>query len=366
MSVLQTVYRYIVPAAVIQSVVIGGGYGTGREVVEYFTRHGALGGTLGVLVAGFVFFVVIGATFELARRWQCYDYQSYIKQLIGPGWVLFELAFVLLLMLVLAVVGSAGGELILSMVGVSKTASVAAMLLLVGVLTFWGRDTIVATLAIWSLLLYAVFFSYFVVAYNDGGARLAEELAQPLGGRGWLSDGLLYASYNVAVIPVLLYAIRDFRTTKESLLGAGTTALLIALPALLFHLAFSLEAGVVLDSQMPLHSSILRLSVDWLAIAYLVVLLGTLVETSLGLLQGVIERLDRAWSARREAGLSRWGRASIAVLVLSISSALSSLGIVSLIGQGYRWIAIAFFMLYVLPTIAKALWLSAGSGNKDM
>ena len=46
---------YIVPAAVFVSVVMGGGYGTGREVIEFFTRYGLLGGLFGTLVATCVF-----------------------------------------------------------------------------------------------------------------------------------------------------------------------------------------------------------------------------------------------------------------------------------------------------------------------
>ena len=42
---------YLVPGAVLQSVMIGGGYGTGREVVEYFTRFGIGGGLGGIAVA---------------------------------------------------------------------------------------------------------------------------------------------------------------------------------------------------------------------------------------------------------------------------------------------------------------------------
>jgi uncharacterized membrane protein YkvI len=34
---------YIIPGAVFQSVMIGGGYGTGREIVEYFTCYGFFG-----------------------------------------------------------------------------------------------------------------------------------------------------------------------------------------------------------------------------------------------------------------------------------------------------------------------------------
>ena len=41
---LSRFYVYIVPAAVSISAVMGGGYGTGREVVEFFTRCGLLEG----------------------------------------------------------------------------------------------------------------------------------------------------------------------------------------------------------------------------------------------------------------------------------------------------------------------------------
>ena len=41
--------KYFLPGFVFQSMVIGGGYGTGRELVEFFLRYGPLGGLLGML-----------------------------------------------------------------------------------------------------------------------------------------------------------------------------------------------------------------------------------------------------------------------------------------------------------------------------
>ena len=75
---------YIVPAAVFISVVMGGGYGTGREVVEFFTRYGLLGGLLGTVAAACVFAVVLACTYEFARVFRLYDYRSFFKKLIGP------------------------------------------------------------------------------------------------------------------------------------------------------------------------------------------------------------------------------------------------------------------------------------------
>jgi uncharacterized membrane protein YkvI len=38
-------YRYIVPGLVIQAVLVGGGYATGRELVEFFISKGPATGT---------------------------------------------------------------------------------------------------------------------------------------------------------------------------------------------------------------------------------------------------------------------------------------------------------------------------------
>ena len=37
---------FIIPSAVFLSVVFGGSYGTGREVMEFVSRHGPVGGLL--------------------------------------------------------------------------------------------------------------------------------------------------------------------------------------------------------------------------------------------------------------------------------------------------------------------------------
>lgn len=59
--------RIILPAIVLQSVLIGGGYATGREVIAYGAKYGAAG-WLAILVIWFGFTVMAVLTFELAER----------------------------------------------------------------------------------------------------------------------------------------------------------------------------------------------------------------------------------------------------------------------------------------------------------
>ena len=68
---------YIVPGAVFEAITVGGGYGTGREIVEFFTSHGQTGGLLGMLVATACMGLVIALTFEIARRFRAYESVSY-------------------------------------------------------------------------------------------------------------------------------------------------------------------------------------------------------------------------------------------------------------------------------------------------
>ena len=41
--------KYLVPGIIFQSVVIGGGYGTGKELVEFFLSFGTIGGIIAML-----------------------------------------------------------------------------------------------------------------------------------------------------------------------------------------------------------------------------------------------------------------------------------------------------------------------------
>ena len=131
---------YIVPGAVIQSVMVGGGYGTGREIVEYFTSHGALGGVFGICVAFVLLAMVVSMTFEFARVFRAYDYRHFFKRLLGPGWAVYEVLIVLLFLLILAVLASAAGNILKDNFGIPYVAGLSIMLLVVGVLTFSAEN----------------------------------------------------------------------------------------------------------------------------------------------------------------------------------------------------------------------------------
>ena len=122
---------YFMPGAVLQSVMIGGGYGTGRELVEFFTRYGIANGFLGQLLATLLVSAIFATTLALAVRFQTFDYRSFFRLLLGRAWILFEVVLLVLFVLVLAVMGSAAGGILQDSFGLPSRTGAVVMLVFV-------------------------------------------------------------------------------------------------------------------------------------------------------------------------------------------------------------------------------------------
>lgn len=351
---------YLVPGAVFVSVVMGGGYGTGREVVEYFTQYGLQGGLLGIGVATVAFAVILCSTFEYARVHSAYDYRTFFRQLLGRFWWLFEVLYAFLFLLVLGVVSSAAGDMFEQHVGIPSSYGITIMLLLVAGLVLLGRSFLEGILTYWSVAMYVVFGLYFYEVLMGAQVNVAEQFSASLPQPGWLLGGLLYAMYNVAIAPVLLFTTRGLSSRGQAI-GAGlVAALLVMLPALAFHVSYAVDYPAVLEASLPNYAMIEGFAPQWLLVLFLIALVGTLIETGAGLVQGVVERVaqalagsDKNEQTKRDATaqLSAPFRGGIAVVALGISGALSSVGIVALIAKGYSLMAIGFGLVYVLPLL---------------
>jgi uncharacterized membrane protein YkvI len=347
---------YLVPGAVLQSVMVGGGYGTGREIVEFFTRYGAAGGLFGIAVAAASVAVIFALSLEIARAFGAYDYRTFFRVLLGRFWVLYEVLIIALILLVLAVIGAAAGGLIEDETGLPGMLGVGIVLALVVVLTFKGRETVTRVLAWWSLLLYVVFLSYLAavvwVFRDEMGAALATARVED----GWLRSGFQYVFYNVTAIPLILFAARGLETRRQAFAAGGIGALVAVLPALFLHLSFLAGGEAVLAAELPTYAMLGRLGIGVLTAAYLVVLFGTFIETGVGDIQGVLERIQAWWIERTGRELRHRTCAAIAAGVMLLAGALSTLGVVDLIAEGYGTLAWGFLAVYVVPLLTVGVW----------
>ncbi|MCB1695649.1 MAG: hypothetical protein KDI34_05420 [Halioglobus sp.] len=340
---------YIVPAAVFISVVMGGGYGTGREVVEFFTRYGLLGGLLGIGVAACVFALVLACTYEFARVFQVYDYRTFFGKLIGPFWICFEILYLLLFLLVLGVVGSAAGNILQEEFGISSLVGMVGVLVLVVALVYFGREAVEKVLTLWSIGMYVVFVLYFLQVMDNGEVDVLAAVKNGAVEVGWLQGGVLYAMYNLAIAPVLLFSTRAIASRREAI-GAGIcTGVAVMVPAVLFHVSYAVGYPAVLDEPVPNYWMMSQYTTPLLLGIFLVALLGTLVETGAGLVQGLIERIEAVLKPGEDDTLGHPARAAIAIVALGMGGLLGSLGIVALVAKGYSALSVGFALVYIIP-----------------
>ena len=230
---------------------IGGGYATGRELVEFFLTAGPLGGLLAMLVATVIFSIVASLSFELARITGSFNYRSFFHQLLGKGWFLFEIAYFAIVILVLAVLGAASGELVSEHLGLTSLAGVIALMLLIGALVFWGTSLIEKILAGWSFLLYFTYAVLVILCLWRFGDEVAANLSLEPVTSGWFTNGIMYAGYNMAVIPVILFCVSHMRSRKDAFTAGILAGPLAMIPAFLFYLAMAASYPGILDSAVP-------------------------------------------------------------------------------------------------------------------
>lgn len=347
---------YVMPAAVFQSVVVGGGYGTGREVVEFFSNSGPVGGLAGIGVATLYMCIVLALTFELSRLYKSYDYRHFFKTLLGRGWFLYELLFVAILMIVLAIVLSASSTLLFDSVGVPKLISMISILAIVCWAVYSGTAFVERILSIWAAFVSIFLIAVLAIMIALHGGEISQALSRGDINSGWWLSAGQFALYNLSVAPALLYAISDIKTRHEAFISGCIAAIGGMLPAFAMHVTFLGKYPQILSEALPMFYIVHALAIPGLMAIYMVILLGTIIQTAIGALQGLADRLDGWLQESRKTYLGARGRALLSGGTLVGSSLLSTVGIVDLVARGYGTMAWGFLMVYVLPLITIGVW----------
>jgi uncharacterized membrane protein YkvI len=355
MSATKVFRRYLLPGFVFQSVVIAGGYGTGRELVEFFLNQGPRGGLLAIGAATVIFSAVSMVTFELARVWQAFDYRHFFQHLLGRGWWLFEVCYVGLLLIVLAVVAAASGEIMEETFGLDYWVGVGMVMLGVGALVFGGNDSIERFFSAWSFVLYALYVVFFVWCLQRLGPEIGANFGAQPAGSGWAWAGLRYSGYNLAVIPPVLAALRLHTTRRETLVAGALTGPIAMIPGLLFYLATVGLYPQILEADVPANDLLQVLGSRPFQVAFQIVLFGTLVETGAGLIHAFNERIA-GLKADAAGELAPWIRPAVALGLLLLGTAISAFGLTDLIASGYGTLTIGFILVYVLPVLTVGVW----------
>lgn len=343
--------KYLLPGFIFQSLIIGGGYGTGRELVEFFLHEGPISGLVNMGVATIIWSVVLAICFEFARKRKYYDYRSFISGLLGKWWFTYEILYLIGLVLVVSVMGSASGEIFNEMFDLPEIFGIIIMMTLVGIIVYYGTTLVEKVLSFWSIILYAafaiMFISVFIMFSNDISLSFSQQSADT----NWTMGGIKYAAYNIGLAPAILFCVRHFDSRKEALISGIFAGLIGMLPALVMFIAMLSQYPRIISETVPIN--IILENIGWTPFKFMfqIVLFGTFIETGVGLIHGFNERI---LSVKPDL-LDSW-RAIIGIFLLLISIFFANqIGLIGLIANGYGALTWGYWIIFVIPIITIGL-----------
>ncbi|KWV95510.1 hypothetical protein [Erythrobacter sp. AP23] len=350
--------RFLLPGFALKAVIIGGGYATGRELAEYFIPSGPWGGLAAMLLATGIWSLVAAVTFAMAREMQAYDYKSFFRGLLGPGWVLFEISYLIFVVLIIAVFGAAAGEIGAATFGwPALVGSIALAVTILAVVSF-GTGTVEQLFRYASFLIYTVYALFLILALATFGDRIGQGFSEsPPPQDGWFAGGLTYASYNIVGAVIILPVLRHLTSTRDAIVAGVIAGPLTMLPAILFFVAMVAFYPAVGAETLPSDFLLRQMDVPGFAVVFQLMIFVALLESGVGAIHAVNERIASALQARGRPDLGTLMRSVIGAFILAgCMFVAAEIGLVDLIASGYRFLAWLFLAVYVVPLLAIATY----------
>ncbi len=356
--------RYVLPGIILQSVLIGGGYATGREIVEFGAKFGALGwlGGVGIFI-GFTIMSVL--TFEIARIYKVYDYKSIVQQFAGKAWILYDVVYMLLAIIIIAVMASATGEIVESTLGIPYWVGVIGVIVIVGILNFYGSWLIERFETYGTIALYIgyIIFGAIVISATWGHARevFATGDTSFVGSANVgtvLWTGVVYVGYNLAVYPASFFTLKRQTSRKETVWAGIISGLLMTLPWFLTYFAVMgfYPSEEVLGASVPWLVMMQDIAGPGVIMLFGVVVGWTLIETSTGIIHGLIGRINAGLVEAGKQAFTPKQNAAVTVGVLVAATIMARIGIIDLIAKGYTMMAYGMIAVYALPLATIGLY----------
>lgn len=347
----------LIPSAVFLSALFGGAYGSGREVVEFISRHGPLGGFVTIGVVALVYAVCLFLVYELGRVFRSFEYRGFAEILLGKFKFAYELLLAIGLLLALAICASAGGAIASSYFALPEVVGGTGILLIIVGLTYFGRKIVENSmvLAVAALGLFLIYLVYVAIAeYSSDIGRVFANYPVVFDGLG---SGVKYALTSCGFLPLLLYSVTELRSRSETAVTAITAGLAGVIPAIAFHLAFMMAYPAIVDQQLPTYWLIADIMPATLLAVYVLIVFVLIAQTGVALLQGVVESLDKLMEDRRGIPLTRAGHAAVSGFAVVASSIFASIGIVELIIHVFGFLSISFFVVFFVPLFTRGVYL---------
>ncbi|MGR7948571.1 YkvI family membrane protein [Alcaligenes sp. RM2] len=332
-------------------VVVGAGFASGQEILQFFSSFGYWG-LLGGVVSGLCFTILGMAVGELSQVSVSHSFKEGLYLICGPRLgVVVDIMITFFMYAIAVVMFAGGGSLMEQQWGVPAQYGSIAVMLITVLIVFLRVDRVMAFIGSITPILVLMMIFLCIYSWNTRDLPLEEldVIAQtkPQGAGHWLVGSLLYVSYNMVVgAPFLMIAGAQATSRRNALLGGLVGGLLLGFLIVLISAGVFGRIDTIGSAALPM----LMLATEQsklLGTIMSVVIFAMILTTSVGVLYSFSARIFTPNTRKFNIGTAIAG-------VLGLVGA--KIGFINLVGTVYpffgylgfvlmAWILIAWFRL---------------------
>ncbi|WP_291277706.1 hypothetical protein [Galactobacter sp.] len=348
--------RIITYAGAILAFLIGSGFATGQEIMQYYTSRG-FWGIFGTGVVVLVLITYVCVEFMTTGRREKFDKPSdifgyYCGKYIGKFFDYFSILFVFLSFTVMV---SGAGAVFEEHYGLSKYLGGVAFAAVVGLTAWFGLNRLVDVIGKVGpvIAIIAVALGLISIFRNGGltdGHNLAFSLDMTTASSNWFMAGLSYVGFCMLWLAAFLAALgATSRSKKEVIIGSTSGGVFFSLACIVVGLGLLATVESVFDSQIPMLVIAKQLS-PVIAACISAMILAGIYTTGVPLLWTVSQRFWRDGSRGFKYGTV--GLAALGTVVGLILPFDQMVNLVYVI-NGYVGIVLLAFML--VKTVTRSV-----------
>ncbi|MTI80678.1 MAG: hypothetical protein FH758_07295 [Firmicutes bacterium] len=209
--------------------VIGAGFASGQEVLQFFISYG-VDGIYGVIVVTICFAYLGMIIMYLATKFKSGSYQELLPYLIGPMYKIMDYLSLIMLLGGLGIMLAGSGAVLNQYLGVPNYIGIFAAVIITITVIFGGVERVLsANLILVPIKLVVVCLITILVISNQATMVPTQVVpaAKPLVASNWFWASILYVSYNMIVPLAALSSVGRLITPKIGVLAGLTGGIIL-------------------------------------------------------------------------------------------------------------------------------------------
>lgn len=341
----------------------GSGFASGRQIVQYTTRHGIAGIWIPILTWTLLAWFTYWAT-EYGRLIRARNYRDFVKHFYGPIAPVFNILFDIMTFvgtfIILSAMYSASGQLGVDALGWNYTVSsiVVAVICVIGTVFFYDIFSKFSSFLTIPMIVLLLLVQCVVLYYNWDNLMLVFQtsgLAEGSSIPAMIGDSLTYAGvqcgFYATAIALTYTFTRGKKDTKDAVIGGSILNWIMHTFNVLM-----VYSGYPRVNNIPLvtRSLILETNIIWLLRIYELVFLLAIVTTAVGSIYGFLVRFgflgDRIVT-------NKTARYCIWAMIMSFGAiGLATFGLITVINKGYGFLGNVRTPMTIYPIAIFGLW----------